>query len=275
MIDASPKKEKLMPIWAYHLTPIVLAIFIVILVETVAIGGLLLVRVLVVPRLRFHEGVNEAISGTVQAIGVFYGITVGLIAVGVWTTNSNSADLVSSEAAALGVLYRDCAGYPEPVGSAMQGKIREYIVTVIEQDWPAQKRGVPVPRGGSLVLDDLQSRLYSFEPANGSQSALHSETLRAYNHLVEARRRRFDAVDSSLSMTMWAVIWIGAAISVGVAYLYQIQDVKIHIILISLMAGFLGILLFMIVVNDRPFLGAVSLSTDPYQIVLDRVIDKK
>jgi hypothetical protein len=273
MIDSSPKKELLMPIWAYHLTPVVLAIFILIVVETLAIGGLLIVRAFVVPRLRFHEGVNEAISGTVQAIGVFYGITVGLIAVGVWNTYSGSADLVSREAAGLGVLYRDCVGYPEPIRSAMQGKIREYLVTVIEQDWPAQKKG-GTPEGGRLILDGLQSYLYSFEPANASQTELHAETLRAYNNLLEARRLRLDAVDSSLSSTMWAVIWIGAGISIGVAYLYQIQDVKVHIILIALMAGFLGILLFMIVVNDRPFLGAVSLSPEPYQIVL-RVIDQK
>ena len=73
---------------------------------------------------------------------------------------------------------------------------------------------------------------------------------------------------------MWAVIWIGAAISIGVAYLYQIQDVKIHAILIALMAGFLAILLFMIVVNDRPFVGAVSIPADAYRTVLERAIDR-
>lgn len=261
-----------MPIWAYHLSPLALAILMVAVIELISIAGLLLTRTLVLPRLRFHEGVNEAISGTVQAVGVFYGITVGLIAVGVWTTNSNSADLVSKEAANIGVLFRDVSGYPEPIRSDLRAGIREYSVAVVNQEWPAQKIG-SVSNAGTPVLNDLQSRLYSFEPSVGGQAALHAETLRAYNNMVEARRLRIDAVENGLSSTMWAVIWIGAAISISVAYLYKIDDVKIHIILISLMSGFLAIVLFMIVINDKPFLGYVSISADAYRLVLDRLID--
>jgi hypothetical protein len=39
------------------------------------------------------------------------------------------------------------------------------------------------------------------------------------------------------------------------------------------MAGFLSVVLFMITVNDRPFYGNVSISSDPYQIILDHLID--
>ena len=47
-------------------------------------------------------------------------------------------------------------------------------------------------------------------------------------------------------MVMWAVILGGGtAISIGVAYLYRIDDPRIHSILVALMAGFLGVVLFM------------------------------
>jgi hypothetical protein len=39
------------------------------------------------------------------------------------------------------------------------------------------------------------------------------------------------------------------------------------------MSGFLAMLLFMIVINDKPFYGYVSVSADAYQQVLERVID--
>jgi hypothetical protein len=262
-----------MPIWAYNLSPLALAIIMIGAIEILAIAGLVITRWLIVPRLRFHEGVNDAISGTVQAIGVFYGITVGLIAVGVWNTYDNSSDLVSKEAASIGVLYRGVSGYPEPVRSVLQGELREYTVAIIEQVWPAQVIGKPI-NVGRPILDDLQSHLFSFEAANTSQSALHTETLRTFNNLIEARRLRMEAVESGLSSVMWAVIWIGAAISIGVAYLYKIEDLKLHIILISLMAGFLGLVLFMIVINDRPFFGYASLTSEPYKLILRTAIDK-
>jgi len=77
-----------------------------------------------------------------------------------------------------------------------------------------------------------------------------------------------------LSQTMWAVIWLGAAISIGVAYFYRIEDVKLHAVLVILMAGFLALVLFMITINDKPFFGYSSIPSTPYQIILDNVIDK-
>ena len=263
-----------MPIWLYHIRPLYTAVIMLILIETVAMIGLLLARKFVLPRLGISDATNDAVSGTVQAIGVFYGITVGLIAVGVWNTNSTASDLVSQEAAAIASLYRDTSSYPSPVREALQTKLREYSVFLINEAWPEQQKGRIVGRG-TTIMTEFQTRLCSFEPANQSQMALHAETLRAYNTLIQYRTQRIDKVNSGLSGIMWVVIWVGAVISIGVAYFYKIADVKLHAILISLMSGFLAMVLFMIIINDRPFYGAVSISPEPYQLVLDRVIDLK
>ena len=261
-----------MPLWAYNMSPLLLALIMVASIEAVSLICLLLTRRFLLPHLRYHDGINDAISGTVQTIGVFYGITVGLIAVGVWNTNSNASDLVSREAASIGTLYRDAGGYPAPVRDKLQLALRKYTHFVIEQTWPAQKEG-RILDGGTLILDDFQSTLYTFEPTTAGQGALHNETLSAYNKLIEYRRLRIDAVGGGLSGVMWWVIWIGAAISIGVAYVYKIEDPKIHVALVALMAGFLGIVLFMIVINDKPFYGHVSISSDPYRLILEKLMD--
>jgi hypothetical protein len=262
-----------MPTWLYELSPFGQALVIIAFVEFVSIAGLLLARRYVVPRFHYSEGINDAVSGTVQAIGVFYGITVGLIAVGVWNTNSAASDLVSREASAIALLFRDVSGYPSPVREELRAGLRDYTVFVINEAWPAQQKGKEVERGRTLI-DDFQAKLQSFSPSNPSQVALHAETLRAYNNLLDYRRLRIDAVNNSgLSETMWAVIWMGAAISIGVAYFYKIADPKLHIVLVVLMAGFLAVVLFMITINDKPFYGAVGISSDPYKVVLERLID--
>src|SRR5689334_15937695 len=104
-----------MPVWFYEISPLKAALIMVVSIELLALIGLVLVRRLLIPRLHYHDGANDAVSGTVQAIGVFYGITVGLIAVGVWNTNSNASELVSREAASIGSLFRDVSGYPSPL----------------------------------------------------------------------------------------------------------------------------------------------------------------
>jgi hypothetical protein len=42
--------------------------------------------------------------------------------------------------------------------------------------------------------------------------------------------------------------------------------------MIALIAGFLGIVLFMIAINDRPFVGQYSVSPDSYQLILDTLM---
>jgi len=262
------------PIWLYELPPFLAAIFTIIFIEVLSLGGLFLTRRFLLRRFHFGDGVNDAISGTVQAIGVFYGITVGLIAVGVWNTNADSSALVSREASAIGALYRDVRGYPTPLREELELKLREYTVFTIEQAWPAQRKGQLLD-GGTKLLLEFQDNLYAFNPSNQSQMALHQEALHAYNNLTEYRRLRIDAVGNGLSGIMWAVIWVGAAISIGVAYLYKIDDAKLHAVLVALMGGFLAIVLFMILINDKPFYGYVAISPEPYQLVLDRIIDMK
>lgn len=263
-----------MPMWAYDLSPLMLAIIMMTSIETVSLVLLILVRRFVLPRLRFNDGVNDAVSGTVQAIGVFYGITVGLIAVGVWNTHSSAQDIVSKEAAAIGALYRDVSGYPQPVREKLQSNLRDYTSIIINDVWSEQRKG-RISEAATPIANELQETLYTFEPTTQSQTSLHNETLRAFENLILLRRLRADAVGGALSTVMWAVIWVGAAISIGVAYLYNIQDGKLHVILVALMAGFLAMVIFMIVINDRPFTGRNGISPDSYQIIIDRVLRTK
>lgn len=261
-----------MPAWTYEMSPLYLALLMVAAVEAIALSGLFIARRLVLPRLRLNDSTNEAISGTVQAIGVFYGITVGLIAIGVWNTHANASDIVSKEAAAISALYHDSSGYPSPLREQLQSGLRNYTQKLIVEVWPEQKKGRTLDVG-TIILKKYQKDLFSFKPADAGEQSLHTETLRAYNVLINERRLRLDAVTGCLSNVMWCVIWIGAALSIGVAYFYQLEDPKVHTLAVAIMAGFLAIVIFMVVINDRPFMGRNGVSPDSYQIILDRDMD--
>src|SRR6476661_4428448 len=149
-----------MPIWIYQVSPVYAAIILVLVVDIISLVGLVLARRFILPSLHYHDGINDAVSGTVQAIGVFYGITVGLIAVGVWNTNSNASDLVSREAAAIGALHRDVSGYPDPIRTELKSRLREYTVFVIDKAWPAQRSGDGQGmEAGIRIMDEFQGKL--------------------------------------------------------------------------------------------------------------------
>jgi uncharacterized membrane protein YiaA len=245
-----------------------------VIILSASLAGLWWARRYVNPRFKMHDGVNDAISGTVQAIGVFYGVTVGLISVGVWNTASAAQDAVSLEASSLVALYRDVRSFPEPTNQRLCTLLKSYTLEIVNGDWPAQRaRGEFSPKSG-VLLDNFQSALSKFVPKNEGERALFSESLAAFNKVSIQRRLRMDAVENGLSGTMWIVIWFGAVISIGVVFLFHLEDGKLHALLVVLTAGFLGLVLFMIVLNDKPFYGYVAVPTHSYDLVLNDVMQK-
>jgi len=237
-----------------------------------AVLGLFTVRRFVLPRLRIRTEDSEFSGTMVQSVMVFYGLAVALIAVGVFETHSDVSRAVSEEASELGALYRDVSSYPEPIRPVLQRELRDYTQYVIHTAWPAQRRG-EVARGGAAMLNRFQSTLTGFEPMTEGQKLLHGEALRAYNQLLEARNLRLDAaVNTGLPGVLWIVVLAGAVIGLSAAFLFRVEDARLHAILVVLLAAFMGLVIFMIFAFDRPFRGDLGLTPEPYQLIYDKVM---
>ncbi|MEI6197993.1 MAG: hypothetical protein WCS42_27070 [Verrucomicrobiota bacterium] len=236
-----------------------------------AIGGLLLVRRWVLPRLRVHTADSEFSGALVQCVMVFYGLAVALIAVNVFQTYSDVSKIVSQEATALAALYRDVSCYPEPIRPSLQGQLRDYVHYVITEAWPLQQHG-KIPAGGVELMNRFQTTLVSFEPVTEGQKLLHGEALRAYNNMIQARRLRLDAVGTALPGVMWAVVLVGAIIGLSATFFFKVEDARLHGILVTLLAAFMGLVIFMILALDQPFRGDLGISAQPYQLIYDHLM---
>jgi hypothetical protein len=237
-----------------------------------AVCGLLVIRRTVLPRLRIRAEDSEFSGSMLQAVMVFYGLAVALIAVSVFETYSDVSAIVSREASELGALYRDASSYPEPIRQQLQTELRDYARYVIDTAWPAQRTG-KVALHGVAMLNRFQATMTQFEPATEGQRALHAEALRAYNQLVEARSMRIDAAaNTGLHGVLWAVVLVGAAIGLTTTFFFKVEDVRLHAAMVALLAAFIGLVIFMILAFDRPFRGDLALEPTPYQEVYDVVM---
>jgi hypothetical protein len=233
-----------------------------------AVAGLWVVRRRVLPRLRVQTSDSEFTGAMVQAVMVFYGLAVALIAVNVWQTHADVAKTVSQEATAVAALYRDVSSYPEPSRSRLQGHLRAYLEYVIQQAWPLQRKG-RVPSGGVALMDQFQATLMGFEPATEGQRILHAEAMRAYNEAIQARRLRLDATSTHLPGILWFIIFAGAVIGISSAFFFKIEDGRVHGIQVVLLAAFIGMVIVMTLALDRPFRGDLGLGPEPYQLIYD------
>ena len=257
--------------WIFDLPLVVTAALIIGTPCVYGIAGLFLVRRRVLPRLRMHVTDSEFSGAIVQCIMVFYGLAVALIAVTVFQTYGDVSKITSEEAACLGALYRNVSGYPEPARKTLQTELRAYTEQVIHEAWPMQRRG-ELPRAGVQHMDRFQSVLSAFEPSTEGQKALHAETLRAYNTLIVARRLRVDAGRTGLPGVMWAVILVGGLISLSAAFFFKVEDPRLQGVLVTLLATFMGLVVFMIVSLDRPFRGGLAIPPAPYELVHEQLM---
>jgi len=257
----------------FNLPLVIVGAAILILLCAFALGGLSIFSRQILPRLKLGPEESVFTSAMMQAVMVFYGLAVALIAVSVWQTHTDAAGTISGEASALGVLYRHVGGYPEPLRSQLRQDLREYLDYVIHEAWPLQRRGL-VPSGGVEKVNDFEAKLVTFEPATEGQKLLHGETLRAYSQMIEARRLRLDAVLTGLPGVLWFVIVIGALVSLSSTFFFQVEDARLQRIQVVLLALFIGLLIFIIFALDRPFRGDLGLQPDPYQLIYDQLMKR-
>jgi hypothetical protein len=191
--------------------------------------------------------------------------------VGVWEQFSSTDEKVALEASQLAALYRDVSAFPEPQRSRLQNDLKAYTRSVIYKSWPLQRRGI-LPNETNEILWRVQSDLLAFQPGTFGGLTLHTEAFRAYNNLVELRRMRLHSVGSGLPPAVWVVVAVGAAITLSVACFFETVSFLTHFWMVTLTASLLGLIIWLLIVMDHPFLGEVSVGPEAFEQVYNSIM---
>ena len=256
--------------WIYDLPMIVSFILIVGLITIFSVGGIYLMKPFVQKWWDGHDN-NDQIAFYLSAVGVFYGITLGLLAAGVWQNLEEAEDKVTTEASALGALYRDVKSFPAPKNEALKNKLSEYTHYLIHDEWNLHREGI-IDTKGTALLSDFQETLYTFEPQSEREHSLFEEALRQFNRVTELRRMRLCSVNDGMPFLVWLLIIIGGAITLIICWLFNIPSLRLHVIMNGLIGLTVGTLIYLIVMLDYPFRGRLSISPEAYEQVYEQLM---
>jgi len=257
--------------WLVNLPDVVVGILVIAFAVLIGVGGLLITRRWVA-RLHVTASHNEAVSYYLSTVAIFYGIMLGLIAVGVWEGFDDARTSVGLEAGALAALYRDVSSYPEPARSVLQADVREYTRYEIQDAWPAYRRGELSGGGGMRRLWAFQDHLQAFEPRSQGQEALHIETLRAFNDVVEKRSKRLDSITSRLPRPLWDFVLLGAVLSFVVSWFFELKSFGMHLWMTAFFAALLGMEIHLLLIMNKPYRGSIGVSPDAFQTIYDMLM---
>jgi hypothetical protein len=255
--------------WVYAIPNWLFGVLTVAVTVAIGLGGLWVTRKWV---LRIHgkeHSHNEVVGFYLGAVCLFYGITLGLLAVGTWQTYTEVETRVGEEAAIAGGLYRDVSSLPDPNRAQLQTDLRRYTREVIDVAWPLQRQGiVPVSEGD--VLNDIQTHLSTFEPRTEGQKALYAETLRGFNQLAQLRGRRLQSVNAGLPGWLWVTVLTGAFLNIAISWFFYLKSWSMHVWMTVMLCALLGLLIFLLGTLDNPFRGEMSVSSQPFELVYQR-----
>jgi hypothetical protein len=220
--------------------------------------------------LRRQAGVNDLVNYTSAGFSLFYGLLLGLLSVATFTNASNIESAVDREASRIASLYRTVGTYPEPLRGEVQYLLRDYTQYVINKDWPAHSQG-KIWNGGDLRLQIIQQKLLSLQPVNHTENLLQEQSLKYFGDIDDARQHRLTGVNTAIPGVLWYVVAIGALINILLIWMLDMRF-TLHMILGGIISFFLGVMIFLIVVMDRPLQGTVSVASDAYKVMYGLVM---
>lgn len=261
--------------WIYDISTAAFVALAVLVTVSVACLGVLFVTPLVRRLLGEHErteerqGWNDIVGYVISCHCVFYGLLLGLLAVGAYQNLADVEKVVVQEAGGMRALYKLADVYPEPQRTELRKQLKEYTRFLIEDAFPAHRRG-EVPNGGVKIMAAFESTLYAFEPQTKGQEIFHAEMVRVNNETTEIRRIRMHNVSAGIPPVMWYVVGLGAVITLVLVWMFEMRRAA-HVILAGVLALFMTAMICLVAAMDHPFRGEVSVDASAFVAVYERM----
>jgi hypothetical protein len=218
------------------------------------------------PRIQVTMESNDLLNYFIAAMGTFYSITIGLIAVGTWERYNEISTLANNESACIASLYRDFSYYPPSTAVELQTKLKEYTRYVIEDAWVEQRKGI-IADGSMTRIDSIQEVLYRFQPQNSKDELIHAEGIKQFNNLLVLFQNRIANITEGLPSTLWLVIFTGALLLIFLFSLFVDENLKLQLVLVGSLGIIIGTAVFLIAAMDYPYRGEFSVSSETFEIV--------
>lgn len=225
---------------------------------------------LVVRRVFGHRSVagNNEVAGFMYAtMGVTYAVLLGFTAVVVWERFSDAGETTIKEGAAIVATYRLASGFEPAAAKALDDSLSTYVHSVIDEDWPAMASG-ELSQAATAKLTAVFAAAIAIPAASPRDAVLMQEVLAQLDTITEARRSRLELADGIVPNVIWVVLVAGALIVLGFTFFFSAPNVWVQALMTAFLALLIFLTLYVAMVIDHPFSGAVSVSPELFARVL-------
>jgi hypothetical protein len=249
-----------------HFSPFSAAILFIVVFVAISLGFLYVVKRFCKSFL-FNE-VTDYGQIFASAIGVMFALILAFVAVATWQNYDKVDDDVLKEANCLHNIYRNLGAYPEPFRSEMKELIRQYVQSVIKDEWPKQAHALQ-DEAVHILITRVNAVILSFYPGDNREMLLHQETLRLVGEYRGLRHDRIVGGRPNLTDSMWITLVGGTLLYLIFLCFFDIPCFKHHAFMIGMFGAFVALVYCLLVIHNYPFTDPGSISSEPFQHLLE------
>jgi hypothetical protein len=228
------------------------------------LGPALLRRMLGIERLKIN---NEVAGFKFAVVGVVYAVLLGFATVVTWEKFRDADAAVLQEAGAVAALDRLSNGLEQASAKDLHQQLRDYVRTVIDDDFPAMDRG-SYSHKTTQALDALYADVLAHE-SHGAEQAVLSEMFYQLDQVTQARRARLAMADGIIPGVIWGILFGGALITVAFTFFFGSASLVAQVMMNGLLSCLVFLALWVIAEINFPFTGPVHVTPEPLTIFLE------
>ncbi len=247
----------------------IIGVVVVLIVSALAVTGMLLVRNRV--GLEKLGSFNEVAGNSFQVVGTFYAVLLGLIVVDAMTSMADLRVTIDQEANAVGDTYILARGLPEKERIHLQSLCVRYVDVVLDEEWSAMKEG-KISRDAIVCVNNLWKDVIEFKPNSDAENDIRSMCLGKLSDLGDNRRARLIASQHGTAPEIWAVLIIGAALTIAFSYFLGLPSLTAQILMTVIIATTITLNVYLVYLFGYPLSGPYAIA--PEGFLVDRLIFK-
>jgi uncharacterized protein YneF (UPF0154 family) len=218
---------------------------------------------------------GELIVAMLTILGTLVSVLLGLLVSSANDQYQSLEECVNGESASVNQVFRLARGLPQPTASTLQNQCIEYCDRVLGEEWPSMKRG-EMSASVSKILARLSDEVVQFHPNNDGESNIQSAIISAAANVGHDRGVRIVASRSSWTRRMLPLILTCAIVVLACSYLYAGKgSLRLHAVLVSLVAITLGTNIGVIFLMTRPFSSEWAIKPEGFELHVKAMRDYK
>lgn len=197
---------------------------------------------------------HDVVGFTFSIVGVLYSVILGFTVINVQNRYNALLECIHSEAILLADLYQDAAFFSPDESGAIRQSLRNYVHYVVQEEWNLSQKK-QIHSKARDTIKEIWNSYYNVNLNTTKKQIWYAESISKLNKFLNTRLQRQFNSWQKLGPLMWSLLLVGGVITICFMFFFGLENFKSHMLMTSLLAGYLTFMLLLIYSLDHAFSG--------------------